>query len=438
MATEKKKVLLIVESCNPELSSVPLVGYNFFKAISNVANVHLATHCRNRDALTRSGVTEDVTYYEETNVEKIYYRIISFLSSYRGRIIWPLRHALQFPIYFFFDRFIYKKFSSAVSHGSFDIVHTMTPILPRYPYKISKACKSGAKHTPFVLGPVNGGVPYPDAFKSISNREFGYLNWIRRIGAAVVPGYRQTYNSADKILAGSTYTANWVRETFPENAGSVQLLYENGVPESFYRTNLTAESPSHNHDPVRFRLLFIGRLEPYKGCDMLLEAYGKISESVRRNLELTIVGDGSERENLESMARQLGIMAQVNFRGWLDHALVQEECANANLFCFPSVREFGGAVVMEAMAAGLPCIVVDNGGIGEYVTSQSGVKLAPLGRAHVVDRMVKEITLLTENRPRYQKMVEATKERAKEFSWSYKGQALATIYDQLTEAVASS
>lgn len=437
MTVKMKKILLVIESCNPELSSVPLVGYNFFRAISEVADVHLATHCRNRDALTRKGIIENVTYYEESAGEKFYYRVISFLSSFRGRIIWPLRHALQFPIFFFFDRYIYHKFSRPVSQGVFDVVHTMTPILPRYPYKISKACKSGPRKTPFVLGPVNGGVPYPEAFKSISNREFGYLNWLRKIGAWVVPGYRYTYKSADKILAGSTFTANWIRTTFPESAENVHLLYENGVPESFYNISTKTENCFSGRDSEKFRLLFIGRLEPYKGCDMLLEAYSKVAEPNRSNLELTIVGDGSERGKLEDMASRLGISGQVHFCGWIDHSEVQEECAAAHLFCFPSVREFGGAVVMEAMAAGLPCIVVDNGGIGEYVTSDSGVKLAPVGRGNVVDRMAQEIVELSRDRARYEQMVTATKDRAKQFSWSHKGKTLAKIYDQLTVSAAS-
>lgn len=432
MTDRKKKILLVVESCNPELSSVPLVGYNFFTAINEVADVHLVTHCRNKDALTRRGVIRNVTYYEETAVEKIYYRVISFISSFRGRTIWPLRHALQFPIFFFFDRFVYNEFSSAVSKGKFDVVHTMTPILPRYPYKISKACKLGGKKVPFVLGPVNGGVPYPEAFKSIANREFGYLNWIRKVGAWVIPGYRNTYKSADKILAGSTFTANWIRKTFPENAANVSLLYENGVPESFYRTGPSIGSHTEDTGRSKFRLLFIGRLEPYKGCDMLLEAYSKIPVAIRDNVDITVVGDGSERNSLERMSKQLGVSEQVDFRGWISHSEVQQACTDADLFCFPSVREFGGAVVMEAMAAGLPCIVVDNGGIGEYVTDESGIKVAPTGRAHVIDRMSHEITELTGNRVRYQEMVKATRNRAKEFSWRYKGEALAKIYDQLT------
>ncbi|MFM7471070.1 MAG: glycosyltransferase [Nodosilinea sp.] len=51
------------------------------------------------------------------------------------------------------------------------------------------------------------------------------------------------------------------------------------------------------------------------------------------------------------------------------------------------MREFGGAVVLEAMASGLPCIVVNNGGIGEYVTEKTGFRIDPISRDFVVQEL---------------------------------------------------
>jgi hypothetical protein len=73
-------------------------------------------------------------------------------------------------------------------------------MIPRYPVKAVKACKQ----TPFVLGPVNGGVPFPPGFQEVVRQEFGYLNFLISVGRALVPSYVETYKKADKILAGST------------------------------------------------------------------------------------------------------------------------------------------------------------------------------------------------------------------------------------------
>jgi hypothetical protein len=54
---------------------------------------------------------------------------------------------------------------------------------------------------------MNGCVPFPTGFPEVVRLKFGYLNFLRFVGRALVPGYVETYKKADKILAGSTYIA---------------------------------------------------------------------------------------------------------------------------------------------------------------------------------------------------------------------------------------
>lgn len=422
-SNKKYKVLLVIESCNPELSSVPLVGYNFFKSIAQFANVHLVTHCRNRSALRRFGVASNVTYYEQTWLEKVYYRIIRRLSTFRGQTVWPIRHLLQFPIYFFFDRFVSKTFSSSVKRGDYDLVHALTPIMPRYPYRILRFCRNGDRRTPFILGPVNGGVPFPEAFKRIGHKEFSYLNWLRRLGYWMIPGYRYTYLQADIILSGSTYTDTWLKSAFPGSADRMQIMYENGVPGYFYQ-----DTERQERDSDELRLLFLGRLEPYKGCDMLIEAIAGLTVSERQKIKLAVVGDGSQKAGLEAYVENSDLSDTVEFRGWIAHSEVRHEYAVSDLFCFPSVREFGGAVVMEAMASGLPCIVVDNGGIGEYVTEDSGVKISPLGRTYVIEKLRQHIRRLANDRAQLGDLARCARVRSELFSWDRKSRELEEVY----------
>jgi glycosyltransferase involved in cell wall biosynthesis len=104
---------------------------------------------------------------------------------------------------------------------------------------------------------------------------------------------------------------------------------------------------------------------------------------------------------------------------------------SADIFCFPSVREFGGAVVLEAMAAGLPCIVANHGGIAEYVTSETGFKIEPLCREHIIGEVVQKVKTLIENRDLYRKFSRNAIRRAKNFVWDVKAEALYNIYEGL-------
>ncbi|MEO1621273.1 MAG: glycosyltransferase family 4 protein [Cyanobacteria bacterium J06632_3] len=430
-------VLLIVEQCNPERASVPLVGYNFYRSIAKLANVTLVTHSRNQPALNKAHPNADIVYIQESKLAEQYYKLAAGLSSIRGKIIWPLRLTLAYPIYAEFDSQVNAQFRQAIAQGTYDIVHALTPIMPRYPVRVSSACAnaSHAGATPFILGPVNGGIPYPAGFRNIARREFSTLNFLRWLGRALIPYYRQTYENAAYVLSGSHYTGRLIQTLFRLSPETIKYVYENGIEESFLKEQKqqqTTDLPTtqlHDSDNS-LRLLFVGRLVPYKSADILIEAVAQLPETVRSHIQLTIVGDGPERQQLEQQVQQLQLTEKVTFTGWVPQPETLQHYQAADLFCFPSVREFGGAVVLEAMGNGLPCIVVNHGGIGEYVTEQTGFRIEPISHDHVVEKMCDRITQLFEQPQLRQTMSQQAVQRAQAFTWPVKGQQIIDIYYQ--------
>ena len=122
----------------------------------------------------------------------------------------------------------------------------------------------------------------------------------------------------------------------------------------------------------------------------------------------------------------------MTFAGWVPHARTIEFYQQADIFCFPSLREFGGAVVLEAMGNGLPCLVVDHGGIGEYVTAQSGVKIAPIAREYIVRLLSVHIERLAVNPLLRDEMGRCAIARAREYAWAVKAQKIVSLYEQVT------
>jgi alpha-maltose-1-phosphate synthase len=433
MSTDKLKVLLIIEQCNPAWNSVPLEGYYFYEGISRFVEATLVTHERNREELEKVHPDAKIIYLKDSAFLSKIEKIGSRLSLFKGQIIWPLRNAFTFPIYWGFNRTTYSLFKDAVEHGEFDLVHTITPMMPRYPVKMIKACKK----TPFILGPVNGGVPFPDGFKDLGRREYSYLNFIRWIGRSIIPGYRETYKKADYILAGSSYTFGLIRTLFPKTRDEqIELFYENGITSSFVRSHeeitqkiMLAEAATDK----KVKLLYVGRLVPYKGADMLLDALGRLEVSVREKIDLTIVGKGPEEKSLKDQVKRLKLDEHVHFTGYVEQHQTLEYYQNSDIFCFPSVREFGGAVVLEAMANALPCIVVDNGGIGEYVTERTGFKIRPISREFVVETLAMHIAKLVEDPSMRQDMSYESLRRAKEFTWDVKTRKVVDLYSDVLE-----
>lgn len=103
----------------------------------------------------------------------------------------------------------------------------------------------------------------------------------------------------------------------------------------------------------------------------------------------------------------------------------------ADIFCFPSIREFGGAVVLEAMANGLPCIVANYGGIGEYVTEETGFKIEPISPEYLTQELTHKIQILVEDDQLRESMSVKSIERARQFTWERKAIEIVEIYEQM-------
>ncbi len=91
MNERKLKVLLIIEQCNPEWPSVPLVGYNYLNEISKRTEATLITHERNKPALEKVRLGRKFIYIPESRLSKKYYRFAAFLAI-RKSTNWPLLH----------------------------------------------------------------------------------------------------------------------------------------------------------------------------------------------------------------------------------------------------------------------------------------------------------------------------------------------------------
>jgi glycosyltransferase involved in cell wall biosynthesis len=433
MRKKQIKVLFIIDTCNPEQPSVPLIGFKYLQSVSRLCDVTLVTHERNRESLEKVfNEIENRQFYntENQSIERIYTTESTWMKRYYHNVpalffspkltIWPIHNVLKYPIHIEFDLKVFWSVQKRITAGEFDIVHVLTPMEPRYPFKVIEACQQ----TPFLLGPVNGGVPFPKAFAKKGRQEYSYFNFLRTVGRWLVPGYVKTYRRADRILAGSSYTHQNLIKTLGIHPDRIQLVYENGIDPELIST--PTPSPT---DQVR--LLFVGRLVPYKSADMLLEALAQIKPEIRSCLHLTVVGDGSERKAWEDLSNRLGLSHQVEFTGWVAHQQVRDYYRRAHIFCFPSIREYGGGVVLEAMGAGLPCIVVNNGGIGEYVTDKTGFRIEPQSHSYVVQGLCDHITTLVEQPHLRDAMASAAIERARQFTWPRKAEDILAIYHQL-------
>jgi glycosyltransferase involved in cell wall biosynthesis len=204
-------------------------------------------------------------------------------------------------------------------------------------------------------------------------------------------------------------------------------LLENGVDLKLFAP--AAWPDTDTSSPLQ--IVFVGRLLPVKGVGMLLEALTALDFPAR----LTIVGDGSERHNLEALTTKLGLNEQVRFTGNLPLEQIGDIMRQAHVFCLPSVRESGGAVLLEAMAVCRPVIAIDFGGPAEIVDEDVGVKLPATGWADVVQGLIRELRDVRLHPEQWRaKGLEGRRRVEEYYSWDAKVATAVSFYRELLEA----
>lgn len=113
-------------------------------------------------------------------------------------------------------------------------------------------------------------------------------------------------------------------------------------------------------------LIFVGRLAPIKGISVLLDAFA-MTRGAHPDAQLTLVGDGPLRADLEAQAERLNLGDAVTFTGYVGMEEVSKRLAAADIFVLPSFAEGVPVVLMEAMAARMPVLGPKVAGVEELI-----------------------------------------------------------------------
>jgi glycosyltransferase involved in cell wall biosynthesis len=367
------RILLLAPGCNPEEVSMPYVSYSHAAALAQLHDVALVVGSPSEDPVCRAKAPfRTVEVVRMPLLERIYawgFRRV-FKSNYDTQVV----TAFSYPFSIAFEWQAWRQLRRRIFAGEFDVVLRIMPMTPVLPSPFAFFLRKGP--IPFVIGPLNGGLPWPPGFPQLENQK-EWTSSLRNL-YRYMPFARSTYRHATAIIAASS-------QTFSEFAGYGDKVFF--VPEpGIARSLCSGDSRSPKLD-AKLELIFVGGLVPRKACDLALRGAAPL---LRSDLaRFTVVGDGPERERLEQLARSLGIENTVFFCGWLSHTEVLKHLRTADVFVFPSVRDNGAGVVFEALAAGAVPVVADFGGPGDIVHPEVGYKVPLTNESDMVSQMEK-------------------------------------------------
>lgn len=413
--SEPLKILLVAEHASALFGGEALIPFQYFKHFREMhVDVHLLVHERTRAELS-DVFSEDI--------ERLHFVADSRINIWCDKIgkYLPDRLAVfTLGVMSHLDTQVRQRRMARVlvAQHHFNLVHEPIPVSPKQPSMMF------GLSVPVIIGPMNGGMDYPPNYDVTGRFERAIVALLRGTSVfwnAVVPGKK----NAALLLVANKRTYDALPLTIRHN--NVVEFVENGVDSDRFRPD--ADRKPHENVNV----IYVGRLVDWKRVDLLLEACGKLIGKV--NFWLHIVGDGPLRAALDKQVRQLSLTSRVKFHGWLSHAAAAKLMASADVMVLPSMRECGGAVVLEAMASGLPVIATKWGGPVDYITDDTGVLVPPATPKEFVTELANAIMFMARNQQVRVKMGQSARLRAQTvFDWRIKAKALLKIYDDVVSS----
>ncbi len=376
------RILVLAPSCDPYGISVPFVGYSHAAALAEIHDVTLvigsASEVKVRPA---NGPFRSIEVVRMPRLERLHAWI--FRNIFRSNFDSQAVTAMGYPFSLAFEWYAWRQLRRRIYGGEYDVVLRVLPITAVLPSPFAFFLRKGP--IPFVIGPLNGGLPWPPGFTQLEKQK----EWVSNLRDLYqyLPFARSTYRDAAAIIAASSQTCS----EFAAHRDKLFFIPENGISRSLCSDDLRNEDGDS-----KLELIFVGGLVPRKACDLALRAAAPLLRSGLARF--TVLGDGPERNHLEQLVKSLGIQNDVVFRGWISREAVLGHLRSADVLVFPSVRDFGGGVVFEALATGAVPVVADFGGPGDIVYPEIGCKVPVTSESDLLSGMEAALTELANDR----------------------------------------
>lgn len=399
------KVLMSAFSCGPGQGSEPGVGWNMAVEVARLGHEVVV--------LTQTEFAAEIGRQLASGALPPGLRFDIYMPSWLARmrdfgfrchqpaLTWHLTSLLwQFCVLLH----VRRRYRDA----GFNLIHHVTFASIRHPTLLTFL------NVPTVLGPLGGGDIIPLALR----RSFPWKYWLVELvrdfhnwSLRADPMTRAAFRHARIIFLRTDATTAAVP---PRDRSKACICVGLGVADVE-----TAEPvPRRSEEPLR--LLYAGGLLYLKGIHLGLRALAH-ARAQGADAVLTIVGDGPARADLERLTLQLGLSPYVTFRGHVARDRLLLMYREHHLMLFPSLRDAGGMVVLEAWGQGLPVVCFGLGGPGQLVDETCGRVVAVMNRSEAECAMAlgDEIIALAADDQMRLSLGLAALARHRDFSWRH-------------------
>ena len=275
----------------------------------------------------------------------------------------------------------------------------------------------------YVRGPGGGAHRTPKGFDKEYPVSGRLWEKVRSIG--------QWFFRHDPLFLKGQNRAGAILVCNPESMSKIPRKWSHKVhlfPVSGIFSDDFVRPPQPPASQQEFRVLTAGSLLRIKGFGLAIRAFLEFA-GTHPVARLSIIGSGPEEPRLRRLVRHAQSRDKVCFLGWKPHDVLLSEMASHDVFLFPSLRDGGGTVVIEAMAMGRPVICLDTGGPSMHVTEDTGLKVAARSPQQAVHELADALQRLYWDKELRISLGKAARERATQlYHWDRLGERLMKIY----------
>lgn len=286
------------------------------------------------------------------------YEDVEGVKVHRVRI--ELGHPNFITWIFLFNHFMEKRIAMLSRDVDFDIIHIHD--------WLTALVGISSKH--YLNKPL---------ISTVHSTEIGRSQGLHNQDSYLIDGLEwwMTYESK-RVIVTSNSMKNELRDHFRLPEEKIDVI-PNAIDMTKYQKNVDRESVRRRYGvgPHEKLVLFVGRLVPQKGVEYLIRAVPSI---VKRHPEakFIIIGDGWSRSYLESLSMSTGHRDKIRFVGFISDSELVEQTMSADVLVIPSIYEPFGIVALEGMAAGVPVVAGNVGGLAEIIEhDRTGVLVYP-------------------------------------------------------------
>lgn len=399
---ERLRILMSAYACEPNRGSEPEVGWQWSLQMARFHDVTVVTRANNREVIEAA-----LQNYPGPKPRFVYYDPPRWIVAAKRR---GLPVAIFYALWQWGARRHFEKHLD-----EFDLIHHVTFNSFRQP----GFWWNGRK--PVLLGPLGGGQICPWQFVVTFGRRFvpEVTRSLSVLASRWLPHLRPSFRAARIILAANADTARRIPLKF---RAKIRPMLETGIPREQIK-------PTHarNEDGC-VRVMWLSRLERIKGAPLALRAFAEAVKAESK-LRITFVGGGPEAGRLRELATQLGLDSFVTWRGAVSKAEVPGLFAQHDVFMFTSLRDTSGNVLLEAMAAGLPCVTLLHHGAAEIATDETAIRIPVRSRGLTAKDLADALVRLSRSVELRKRLGQAGAERvAQVYAWDRKGEEMDRIY----------